>query len=417
MGPITLFDKSFLQSLTVDESVWFGHFFHPVVCPIFYVETLADLEKRVRDGRTQEQEVRIIASKFPDQSADPCAFHGTLLVDDLLGSHIPMDGRIPLPGGRPVAKGEKRGYIFERSPEFEAFSRWQREEFLDIERFVAKGWRATLNAIDLGALASQLHKLGISSRTCKTLEDARTMARAVISASGKHFAVAALLHQFANIPSEASYRFLEAWSIKGYPILKEYAPYAAHVLSVELFFQFALAGGLIGTERSSNRVDIAYLNYLPFCMVFVSSDRLHQRCAPFFLRENQQFVWGPSLKQDLGRINAYFSELPEAERERGITTFAHAPPPLENSIVRALRARFMGARYDDRPPIPAPPEDDPKSKQLIAEFDAWQDAPEAAHLMRPDGDDADMMMIKRSVRKKRGSWWQLPKGLKNKDHT
>jgi hypothetical protein len=46
VGPITVFDKSFLQSLTVDESVWFDRFFVGVVCPIFYVETLADLSKK-----------------------------------------------------------------------------------------------------------------------------------------------------------------------------------------------------------------------------------------------------------------------------------------------------------------------------------------------------------------------------------
>ncbi len=42
MGPITLFDKSFLQSLSIDESVWFDNFFYSVICPIFYVETLAE---------------------------------------------------------------------------------------------------------------------------------------------------------------------------------------------------------------------------------------------------------------------------------------------------------------------------------------------------------------------------------------
>lgn len=50
MGPIALFDKSFLQSLTVDESVWFDHFFLPVVSPLFFVETLADLAKQRKDG-------------------------------------------------------------------------------------------------------------------------------------------------------------------------------------------------------------------------------------------------------------------------------------------------------------------------------------------------------------------------------
>ena len=60
MGPITLFDKSFLQSLSLDESVWFDHFFLTNVAPIFYVETLADLNKTVRKERTPEQEVSIM---------------------------------------------------------------------------------------------------------------------------------------------------------------------------------------------------------------------------------------------------------------------------------------------------------------------------------------------------------------------
>ncbi len=66
MGPVTLFDKSFLQSLTEDESVWFAHYFMPVVCPLFYVETLADLDKDVGGNRTPEKEVSIIARKFPE---------------------------------------------------------------------------------------------------------------------------------------------------------------------------------------------------------------------------------------------------------------------------------------------------------------------------------------------------------------
>ena len=64
MGPITLFDKSFLQSLSLDEAVWFDAFFMPVICPIFYVETLANLAK-VQTNRTADTEVRIIAEKTP----------------------------------------------------------------------------------------------------------------------------------------------------------------------------------------------------------------------------------------------------------------------------------------------------------------------------------------------------------------
>ena len=37
---LRLRDKSFLQSLSTDEAVWFDHFFMPIVCPVFYVERL-----------------------------------------------------------------------------------------------------------------------------------------------------------------------------------------------------------------------------------------------------------------------------------------------------------------------------------------------------------------------------------------
>jgi hypothetical protein len=53
--------------------------------------------------------------------------------------------------------------------------------------------------------------------------------------------------------------------------LHEYAPYAAFVLTIEVFFHIALAAGLISPDRASNRTDIAYLFYLPFCTTFVST--------------------------------------------------------------------------------------------------------------------------------------------------
>ena len=93
MGPITVVDKSFLQSLSVDESVFFDHFFNPIITPLFFIETLADLEKAVRQGRTPEQEVGIIASKAPEASSFPIIHHTRLALANLMGVNITMDGR------------------------------------------------------------------------------------------------------------------------------------------------------------------------------------------------------------------------------------------------------------------------------------------------------------------------------------
>lgn len=108
--------------------------------------------------------------------------------------------------------------------------------------------------------------------------------------------------------------------------MARYAPYVAHVLTVELFFQIALVSHQISSGRTTNRTYISYLFYLPFCMLFVSSDRLHRRCAPLFLRSDQEFVWGPELKQDLAKLNQHYADLPDSTKERGIMSFASTPP-------------------------------------------------------------------------------------------
>jgi hypothetical protein len=57
MGPIIIFDQSVLESLNPDEAVWLDHFYLANITPLFFIETLADLEKEVRKGRTPEQVV------------------------------------------------------------------------------------------------------------------------------------------------------------------------------------------------------------------------------------------------------------------------------------------------------------------------------------------------------------------------
>ena len=200
MGPITLFDKSFLQSLTDDESVWFGHYFTPVICPLFYVETLADLDKDVGKDRTPEKEVSIIAQKFPEQSACWCSHHDHLVLGELLGHNVPMNGQIPMSRGRVVQRGSKAGVIYEESPEAEAFERWQQRRFSDIEHGMAKNWRERLRAIDLESITKPLRDIGIDARTCKSLEAARDLAQSVVTGREKHFQRMKLAIELLKIP-------------------------------------------------------------------------------------------------------------------------------------------------------------------------------------------------------------------------
>src|SRR5262249_1668864 len=87
-------------------------------------------------------------------------------------------------------------------------------------------------------------------------------------------------------------------------------------------FSFSLRSQRISSadERPSDRIDISYLYYLPFCSVFTSKDGLHGRIAPLLITERQCFVHGDDLKRDLARLNVHYEGLPEAEKQKARCT-------------------------------------------------------------------------------------------------
>jgi hypothetical protein len=44
MGPIVLFDKSFIEMLNLDQAALFDFMFLSNICPIYLTEVLADLD-------------------------------------------------------------------------------------------------------------------------------------------------------------------------------------------------------------------------------------------------------------------------------------------------------------------------------------------------------------------------------------
>ncbi|WP_271605536.1 hypothetical protein [Bradyrhizobium sp. CCBAU 11434] len=405
MGPISLFDKSFLQSISLDEAVWFDRFFMPVACPIFFVETLADLGKDAsKRGSAEFSVVKDIAQKFPEMGGSPCAFHADIATQDLLGNHMPLDGRIPRSGGRPVPKG----VVYDLGPEERAFNRWQKGEFFEVEKVAAAAWRKSLSELDLNKVASELRSVGIDGKSCNSLDQARDMALAVVSHHANAMSVLALAVTFLHVPQHLHRPIIEAWRRDGKRPLNVYAPYAAHVVAVEVFFQFALAAHLIDSNRPSNRTDIAYLFYLPFSTLFISSDKLHRRTASLFMRGNQEFVWGIDLKASLKAVNSHFLTFPEEVKEQGVMSFADAPP--DGNIVADLWDRHLrpGIRNEKKEPRDANPERDAELVKKLKEFSKQPTLPGQQMVSE---ENMEMMSIEHSVHRKRGSWWQVPKDM------
>lgn len=411
MGPNTLFDKSFLQSLNLDESVWFDHFFNSNICPLFYVETLADLNKSPKSGRTSEEEVGLIADKFPELHSTPNLQHITLCKGELLGNRVPMTGQIIVPGGRPVKSGAKTGVVFDQSPEANAFSRWQKREFMDIEHLYAREWRDMVTNLDLKEVASQFKKLGIDGKSCKTLEQAKILAEQIVSSTDKPFDRMQLVLLFLKIDRQYSFEILKRWSSTNYAPLSIYAPYVAYVYTVELFFQIALAANLISSDRPSNRIDIGYLFYLPFSNIFVSSDKLHNKCAPLFLRSDQQFLWGQNLKSGLNEVNEYFSKYPDIIKEKGIMSFANHPPKEGEYIISKVWDSYRpGWRKETAIDVS---DKNINHKKLTEHINSFINAPTLLQTdMELSHSDPDNVVVQRFVKKRKGSWYQIPKGIK-----
>ena len=62
-GPVLIFDKSAIQSLSTDEAVWLDNFFQSNITPLFFIETLADLEKEIKVVRGRKALSAILHSK------------------------------------------------------------------------------------------------------------------------------------------------------------------------------------------------------------------------------------------------------------------------------------------------------------------------------------------------------------------
>lgn len=319
-----------------------------------------------------------------------------------------------VPGGRPVKADGKTGVVFEASQESQAFHRWQNEEFKELERDFAKSWRDMLTNLDLKEVAAGFKGIGIDGKSCQSLAEAKEIAAKITNSRNKPFDVIRLAFAFLHIHPQYHRDIIHRWSLCNYPPLSDYAPYVAHVLTVELFFQIALAANLISSDRASNRIDIGYLFYLPFCMIFVSSDKLHQKCAPLFLRERQQFLWGPDLKRGLGELNSHYSTLPPEEQEKGLTTFAVYPPKEGDFLVSTIwDFHFPDWRQTKEIDVSDP---NIRHKELSSMVRRTAEAPTVPfEELDFDPFHPDSMTMERRVQKKKGSWFQIPKNIEARD--
>ncbi len=413
MGPTAVFDKSALQALSMDEAVWFDAFFIANVVPLFYVETLADLEKEMKRGKDPEDLVGMLATKTPS-AAYPNVFHRQLVLGELAGQEITMRGQVMIGEGQSMqAPDGAIGLHIDEFPETIALQRWQSRDFLQVEREAAKEWRAELATQDLQRTISQLQHVVPTNRKCSDLTDLKAFADEFGASADSEVLQLAL--EILDVPEDYRREALRRWKMLGEPRVDEFAPFTAHIFKVDLVFHLGVDRGFISDQPSSNKVDMAYLYYLPFAKVFISNDNLHHRTAPLFLRSDQSYLPADELKKALAEFDEHYSALPEGIKALGVLHFASWPPSEMDNAVTRLWDQYMRSDWRDAAKVSegrvgAIP-DRESSRQTISGIEdrmkGAQPIPDRAAQL---GDGApDYTVIRRRVPATKGKWRMVPR--------
>ena len=341
MGPIIILDKSAFQSLSRRECFFLHIYFKENLTPILCMEILGDLAKKKHDPKAAKQKVAELAAKFGGSGPVTNLDYRSLCIKSLLGFRFPLDSRIIPDNSTPVRIADRsQSVIIDDSPFNYAILRWAEGNFLEFEHFISKHWRKITRSFSLKSFCDQLDKHHIIIPRVKNTDEILPVTESLLTKTSlQEVWLEWLLDQL--LVNNADRSAIKArWRLRHYPLLKDFAPYAWHCIKVLLVALIAIRYHFV-KWKSTNILDIQYLYYLPFCMVFVSDDKLHQLLAPLLMRRDQSFVLGRELKSDLRRLADEWDRLTEKKRAMLRYALGSYPPPAKNSIVYELWKRHI----------------------------------------------------------------------------
>lgn len=264
MGPILLFDKSTIQSLSGAEARWLTHHYTSNIVPVLFREIMADLKVMPKDRRTPEQIVSGLAQKFTPMNSYVNVHHFDLYLHELvLGYAVPMQCQVVVGGGREVVdKTGKTSLFFEERPEDVAFRRWQHGDFDEFERVVATRWRASIATVDYAALTDQWHKeIGGNYPTLKDLQTARAALDIVCSGLRNRYTTLLTLMNSLGVPDRLRPAILDRWKKMGGPPAIQFAPFATWCFRVNVLSELAIIYKLVRKPlEPQNSIDRQYLS-------------------------------------------------------------------------------------------------------------------------------------------------------------
>ena len=393
MGPILICDKSSLQALNPKELNALRRYYSLNIPPVLSVEILGDLKKH-SDPKAGQNEVRILANKLMPANSVVNTNFRLLIEGELSGHKFPMDGRPVLTGGKNMTGPDgKNGIIFEQSAEADALLRWQTGEFNEAEKLMADAWRTSTAAIDLEGMQRHLRGKYSGKLKLQTLPDTAQFVGDLMASNTPKVLLTWFLNDNGMFGDKAVLA-VEKFKDASAGSLHAHAPYTAYCVRTALIFYFAVTFGLVST-RPTNRVDLEYLYYVPFCNAFSSGDNFHRKTAPLVVRD-QVFADRDILKADLKRLAEWWDKLSADERKHE-SDFS-GPPKNEESLTHQLWQRVMKKGYRERSHSEQKLSPDVSAK-LLKQAQSWvKEGVPTDKTFNDSMDECDFMVFKHMVR-------------------
>ena len=335
---VIIIDKSSFQLLSFQELLKLSQYYKHNVTPILVMEIIGDLKKEMGEGKNpSDARVKDFAVKLFPTSTILNGYYEQLVREDLMGNHPNLDGR-PHVGVEKTVRSETgmRGFVVEETEQQKAIYKWRDGHFTEADHALSAAWRSSTTEEGVleklqSTLKNDYGKIKLSST-----EELITLVEKVVSNPDNQDKFLATLIANYGIDEATGMQIFYKWQQAGRPLIHEFAPYACHCLKVDLCFLFGLQSHLIGT-RATNRVDMEYLYYIPFCHVFTSNDNFHKHIAPLFLRPDQVFVDGNELKKDLKLIVEHLNAGGQELKVKHV----NEPPVIEESLTFQLWKKYF----------------------------------------------------------------------------
>ena len=347
-----MLDKPSFQMLSYNEMILLNNYYQHNITPLLVMEILGDLKKELsEEGEIKTEKVIELSTKLFPYNAVVNEYYRNLVKHDLLGNNVDISERPILGNGKlKISSSGKKGTHFEPSIAEQALLRWRMGEFLESDKILSAHWRnTTTNKEYVENLKRQLKSRRIEGKKIKNLDELNNEVEETLNSPELQFNLLVVCCQnYGLTPAEANH-VLTLWHKAGRHPIKEYAPYAAHCLKVDLFYNIGLQFDLM-SERPTDKVDLQYFYYLPFTNLFSSNDRIHRRMIPYFIKNNQTFIIGQDLKADLKSLVEYRETLTDSEKESTLKD----PPVIETSLTYQLYKKYFNypaslSLQDDKP--------------------------------------------------------------------